>query len=61
MPLEPFPTFDVSNETSLGPRWKKYLVRFNNLMVAQDISDSVRKRALLLHYVGEDANDIFDN
>ena len=29
-------------------------------MTAMDINDASRKRALLLHYVGEDVNDIFE-
>ncbi len=34
--------------------------RFNNLMAAMDIKDESRKRALLLHYSGEEVNDLFD-
>jgi hypothetical protein len=61
MALPSFPVFDPSPEVgAVGLRWKKWLSRFNNLMVALDISKSERKRALLLHYVGELVNDVFD-
>jgi hypothetical protein len=34
--------------------------RFDNLMAAMDITDESRKRALLLHYSGEEVNNLFD-
>ena len=34
--------------------------RFNNLMAAMDVKEESRKRALLLHYSGEEVNDLFD-
>ena len=59
--LPHFPPFDISDEPGAkGPRWKKYITRFKNLMVAMNITDAARQRALLLHYVGEDTNEIFD-
>ncbi|XP_071124181.1 uncharacterized protein [Mytilus edulis] len=33
---------------------------FKNLLVGMNIKDKVRQRALLLHYAGEEVNDIFD-
>ena len=41
-------------------RRKKWLSRFRNLMVAMDVKDKARQRALLLHYAGEATNEIFD-
>ena len=59
--LPHFPPFDISDEPGAkGPRWKKYVTRFKNLMVAGNITDAARQRALLLHYAGEDTNEIFD-
>jgi len=59
--LPHFPPFDISDEPGAkGPRWKKYITRFKNLMVARNITDAARQRALLLHYVDEDTNEIFD-
>lgn len=41
-------------------RWKKWLQRFENVIIALDIKDDTRKRAMLLHYAGEGVQDIFD-
>ena len=54
-----FPEFDTLDQSNLAIRWEKYLLRFNNLITAMDIKDGSRKRALLLHYIGEGASDIF--
>ena len=55
-----FPPFDVDTEpTSLGTRWKKWLRRFDNFLVALDVSDT-RQRAMLLHFAGERVDNIFD-
>ena len=59
--LPPFPKFDLNEESSvLGPRWKKCVARFRNLVVALNITDKHKQRAQLLHYVGEEVNDILD-
>ena len=36
------------------------MARFKNLMLACNITDQIRQRALLLHYAGEQTHDIFD-
>lgn len=43
----------------IGSRWRKYLSRFNNLLIAMAVTEPDRKRALLLHYAGEETIDIF--
>lgn len=48
------------DKASLGPRWCKWLSRFENYLVAMNISNSERKKALLLHYAGESVHDIYD-
>ena len=59
--LPPFPPFDpLSNPANTGPRWRKWLRRFENLLVSLRETDPVVKRGLLLTYVGEATNDIFD-
>ena len=58
--LPPFPAFDVENQGNLAARWQRCFVRFENLMVALDVKDDKRKRALLLHYMGESTLDIFE-
>ena len=56
--LPVFPEFDLRDQTNLATRWEKYMKRFNNLMAAMDVKEESRKRALLLHYSGEEANDL---
>lgn len=59
--LPSFPTFDYDvDKTNAGLRWEKYLSRLENLFVGMNLKDESRKRALLLHYVGEDVYDIYE-
>ena len=59
--LPPFPSFSVHEDsTSIGPRWKKWLKRFEMYLAAHDIKDPTRKRALLLYSSGEEVSDIFE-
>ena len=57
--LPVFPSFNVQ-EPAVDTRWKKWCARLENLLVGLDIKDDKRKRALLLHYSGEQVNNIFD-
>ncbi|XP_053380302.1 uncharacterized protein K02A2.6-like [Mercenaria mercenaria] len=50
----------VVNEPAVDTRWKKWCQRLENLLIGLDITNEKRKRALLLHYAGEEVNDIFD-
>ena len=38
----------------------KLVFRFENFLTAINVTEPKRKRALLLHYIGEVAYDIFD-
>ena len=60
--LPTFPPFDVhSDASSTVVWWKKWLWQFENMMIGLNIKDNLkRKRALLLHYAGEEINDIFE-
>jgi len=58
--LPAFPEFDVSETSTQATRWKKWLSRFRNLLVAMNVKDKPRQRVLLLHYAGEATNEIFD-
>ena len=59
--LRPFPSFYPSPDAGTpGLGWEKYVARFKNLITALDIKKAERQKALLLHYVGEETNDIFD-
>lgn len=57
-----FPVFDVTDLPSAGPRWKKYVSRFENLTVAIGLknTDQARKAALFLHYMGPECGDIYE-
>ena len=59
--LPPFAPFDPhSDRASLAVRWKKWSRRFENLLISLREFDPVVRRGLLLTYVGEATNDIFD-
>ncbi len=56
----PLPPFDIHGEcSSQGTRWDLWLKRFENFLVAANIEDSKRRRALLLHFAGEQVHSIF--
>ncbi|KAK3092635.1 hypothetical protein FSP39_005203 [Pinctada imbricata] len=58
--LPQFPQFDVhTDEGNVATRWKKWLDRYKNLVVALGITDKNRQKALLLHYAGIEVHDIF--
>ena len=57
--LPTFPPFNI-HETALDIHWRKWIKRLENLLVGMDVKDKKRQRALLLHYAGEDVNDIFE-
>ena len=46
---------------SVGVRWRKYVSRFNTFLLAINITDDSRKRAMLLHFGGFNLQDIFDS
>lgn len=59
--LPKYPTFDYDvDKTNAGPRWEKYVNRLENLFIGMNLKDDARKRALLLHYVGEAVYDIYE-
>ena len=59
--LPAFPKFDVyGDENSLGVRWDKYVDKLENLFVGLSINTRKRKKALLLHYAGDEVYDIYD-
>lgn len=57
--LPQFPPFVVHAEGSTATRWKKWKERFENLIVAMNINDKKRQKALLLHYESEEVHDVF--
>ena len=61
--LPHFDKFPVHEEEhTAGTRFKRWIALFNNLMTAMDLDDNPkRKKALLLHYAGEEVFDIYDS
>ena len=56
--LSAFPVFDTQiDPTSIGPRWRKWMLRFENRIKAMNLTDPERKLALLLDYAGDDVHD----
>lgn len=49
-----------SDPTTTAQRWKKWTDRFENLMIALNLTDAARKKALLLHLAGESVQETFD-
>ena len=58
--LPTFPPLQVHLDGNVGPRWKKWLARLENLIAGVGIEDVKQKRALLLHYSGPEVDEIFD-
>jgi hypothetical protein len=48
------------DQSSVGPRWSKWVNRFDNFMAALNITDDTRRKALILHYGGERVFEIFE-
>ncbi|XP_033755766.1 uncharacterized protein LOC117338519 [Pecten maximus] len=57
--LSTLPQFSV-HENAVDIRWKKWVKRLDNLLVGMNIKDKDRKRAFILHFAGDEVNDIFD-
>ena len=58
--LQPMPAFEPRQDpTNTGARWTQWLERFNTCLVAADINDETRKRALLLYTAGPEVAKIF--
>ena len=56
-----FPSFDYeTDKANAGSRWEKWLKRLENFFVAMNIDNDDRKKALLLHYAGEQVYDIHE-
>ena len=58
--LPVFKKFDIHEEpTALGTRWKLWLSELENLILALDIKDKKRQRAMLMYYAGPDVHSIY--
>ena len=58
--LPVFPKFEINGDsTTTGQRWTKYISKLENLFVAMNIDSRKRKKALLLHYAGDEVFEIY--
>lgn len=59
--LPVFPKFEVNgdSQSSIGYRWEKYIQKLENLFVGMSIESKKRRKALLIHYAGDDVFDIY--
>jgi hypothetical protein len=55
--VEPF--IPDSDPISVSQRWKRWSDRFDNLIVAMNVTNNARKKALLLHLAGDAVFHIF--
>ena len=46
---------------NLDVRWKKYLTKFENFLIAMNITEDKRKVGMLLHFGGDYVRDFSDN
>jgi len=59
--LPNFPTFDLSENETVSPRWRKYKQRFQLLCTAIGVTDENQKLAMLLTLVGEETYEVYEN
>ena len=58
--ISPMPQFQPkSDPTNTGARWTGWLERFETYLIAADVTDDARKRALLLYQAGSEVYEIF--
>ena len=58
--LQPMPAFEPRQDpTKTSARWTQWLERFNSYLVAADIKDETRTRAVLLYTAGPEVAEIF--
>ena len=59
--LPSFPVFTLNDYITISTHWKKYKRRFENLVIALNVTDDRQKKALLLNYIGEEAYEVYQN
>ena len=60
MNLPSFPEFELHPRETAPTRFEKYVKRVNNLFAAMNITKAAQKKAMLLHYMGEETCDVFE-
>ena len=60
-PNSHIPGFDASDVQTRGTRWKKWLAKLENYLIAMGITNDGRKKAMLLHYGRDQVFEIYRN
>ena len=58
--LPTFAEFDLQPRDTVPVRFEKYVKRLDNIFTAMNITRASQKKAMLLHYVGEETCDVFE-
>ena len=58
--LPTFAEFDLQPRDAVPVRFEKYVKRLDNMFTAMNITRASQKKAMLLHYVGEETCDVFE-
>ena len=58
--LPTFPEFELQSRDTAPTRFEKYVKRLNNMFTAMSITRASQKKAMALHYVGEETCDVFE-
>jgi len=54
------PNFDIDIDSkNVGQRWKHWLAKFENYLIATNISDADRKKAMLLYHAGDRVFELY--
>ena len=56
-----FENFNLEPQTTIALRWEKWINRFDIFLVARNINNGERKKAMLLHSAGEEVYDVYDS
>ena len=59
--LPSYQVVKLADYTITSTRRKKYKWRFENLVIASNVTDDKQKKALLLNYIGEEAYEVYEN
>jgi len=54
-----FPEFELQPRDTAPTRFEKYVKHLNNMFTAMNVTQAPRKKAMLLHCVGEETCDVF--
>jgi hypothetical protein len=58
--LQPMPLFKPkANPTNTSARWTQWIQRLNTYLVASNVKDTARKRAILLYQAASEVHELF--